>query len=140
MQTTVEPRHSKPASFPMENLAALGAHSAGLAHELRNAFVPVKTLVQVLLERHPNDDLGQVVNRELARIDALLTQMLRLASPASAQRETVCIHQLLAYCLRLLEGQIADRDVILKSSWNAATHRVIGNSNQLQQVMTNLVL
>src|SRR3954462_15655105 len=73
----------------LERLATLGAHSAGLAHELKNALVPVKTMLQLLLERHPDADLGEMPNRELARIDSLISQMLLVSSPAPAKKEQV---------------------------------------------------
>src|SRR6185436_13763797 len=88
-------------SGQMDFLATLGAHSAGLAHELKNALVPVKTMLQLLLERHPDADLGEMASRELARIDSLISQMLLVSSPARAQKEQVRVHALLDYTLRL---------------------------------------
>src|SRR3954469_26026185 len=93
----------------LERLATLGAHSAGLAHELKNALVPVKTMLQLLLELHPDADLGEMANRELARIDSLIAQMLLDHSRAPAQKEQVRVHALRDYPPRLLQKQIEDK-------------------------------
>src|SRR4051795_13416619 len=100
----------------LERLATLGAHSAGLAHELKNALVPVKTMLQLLLERHPDADLGEMDSRELARIDALISQMLLVSSPAPAQKEQVRVHALLDYTLRLLQKQIEEKSIRVQNN------------------------
>jgi signal transduction histidine kinase len=129
-----------PVDPQLERLAALGAHSAGLAHELKNAFVPVKTMVQILREQHPKDELCDLVNRELVRIDSLLNQMLRLASPSPARHHPLSVHEVLAYSLRLLQPQLAAKGITIKTAWNAAPDQVNGSEHQMQQVIMNLVL
>jgi signal transduction histidine kinase len=124
----------------LKRLAALGAHSAGLAHELKNAFVPVKTMVQILREQHPKDELCDLVNRELARIDSLLGQMLRLASPAPTRHDPISVHEVLAYSLRLLQPQLAAKRITVKTTWDATPDYVNGSEHQLQQVIMNLAL
>jgi signal transduction histidine kinase len=133
-------QNQRAGDHQLERLAALGAHSAGLAHELRNAFVPVKTMVQVLGERHPKDELCDLVNRELARIDSLLGQMLQLAAPSPVRRGPVGFHEVLAYSLRLLQPQIAAKRITVKTAWTALVDQVNGCEYQLQQVVMNLAL
>jgi signal transduction histidine kinase len=130
----------KAAAPELERLAALGAHSAGLAHELKNAFVPVKTMVQLLREQHPQDVMCDLVNRELSRIDSLLSQMLRLASPSTAHMAPFSVHQVLAYTLRLLQPQLDAQCITVQTAWNAPSDQVTGNEQQLQQVIMNLAL
>jgi signal transduction histidine kinase len=124
----------------LKRLAALGAHSAGLAHELKNAFVPVKTMVQILREQHPKDELCDLVNRELVRIDSLLTQMLRLAAPSPTRHELLSVHEVLAYSLRLLQPQLIAKRITIKTAWDATPDQVNGNEHQVQQVIMNLCL
>jgi signal transduction histidine kinase len=140
MHSASNTTNNQAVPYQLEQLAALGAHSAGLAHELRNAFVPVKTLVQILRERYPQDELGELANRELGRIDSLLGQMLRLAAPAPIQYGPVEVHQVLAYTLRLLQTQLVAKRITVKTSWEATPDRVHGCEAQLQQVLMNLVL
>lgn len=140
MHSTIDMRLKQAAPLQLEQLAALGAHSAGLAHELKNAFVPVKTLVQLLRERYPQDELGELAERELSRIDSLLGQMLRLAAQGPAGREMIQMHSLIAYTLRLLQPQLVEKRITVKTSWNALEDQVAGSEAQLQQVLMNLIL
>lgn len=140
MHNVIETRHPPALPDQLEQLAALGAHSAGLAHELKNAFVPVKTLVQILRERYPQEELGELATRELGRIDSLLSQILRLASPGPTQHQPVQVHNLLAYTLRLLQPQVSEKRITIKTSCEARADKVMGIEAQLQQVLMNLVM
>jgi signal transduction histidine kinase len=127
-------------SDQLQRLATLGAHSAGLAHELKNALVPVKTMLQLLLQRHPDAELGEMANRELARMDSLVSQMLLMSSPTPTHLEQVHLHELLEYTLRLLQTHIEGKRIHVKNVWTARDDGVLGNSYQLQQAVMNLVL
>src|SRR5258708_6194282 len=65
----------------LDRLANLGLLSAGMAHEIKNGMVAVKTFVDLLLEKNQDAELGEVVRHELERINAIVTQMLRMATP-----------------------------------------------------------
>src|SRR5882757_6820348 len=65
----------------LDRLANLGMLSAGMAHEIKNGMVAIKTFVDLLLEKNQDAELGEVVRHELERINAIATQMLRIAAP-----------------------------------------------------------
>src|SRR5882724_8188135 len=79
-----EPWSSAPASAEklqrLDRLANLGMLSAGMAHEIKNGMVAIKTFVDLLLEKDQDAELGEVVRHELQRINAIATQMLRIAA------------------------------------------------------------
>src|SRR5665213_680542 len=79
----------------LDRLANLGMLSAAMAHEIKNGMVAIKTFVDLLLEKKQDAELGEVVRHELERINAIVTQMLRIASPASANFKTVRVHEVL---------------------------------------------
>ncbi len=53
----------------LDRLANLGMLSAGMAHEIKNGMVAIKTFVDLLLEKNPDAELTEVVGRELQRIN-----------------------------------------------------------------------
>jgi signal transduction histidine kinase len=124
----------------LDRLANLGLVSASIAHEIKNGLVAVNTYVQVLLEKGDDAEMAEVVRRELKRIDALATQMLRLSSPKSAVLATVRVHHVLDHSLRLLEHQMSGRLIALKRDYRAIPDTVRGDESQLQQAFMNLVL
>jgi len=123
----------------LDRLANLGALSAGMAHEIKNGMVAIKTFVELLLEKGHDAELNEVVGRELKRIDGIVTQMLRLAAPRHAAFATVRAHQLLDHSLRLVEHQISGKLISLQRHYHAETDAVRGDDAQLQQAFMNLL-
>ena len=124
----------------LDRLANLGMLSAGLAHEIKNGMVAIQTFVDLLLEKKQDAELGEVVRHELKRINAIATQMLRIAAPNHATFQTVRVHEVLDHSLRLLQPQISVKLIALKKHYHAGTDAVQGDDAQLQQVFMNLLL
>ena len=124
----------------LDRLANLGMLSAGMAHEIKNGMVAIKTFVDLLLEKNQDAELGEVVRHELQRINAITSQMLRIAAPGAANFKTVRVHNVLDHSLRLLQPQMSGKLVSLKKNYRAETDAVHGDDAQLQQVFMNLLL
>ena len=124
----------------LDRLANLGLVSANIAHEIKNGLVAIQTYVEVLLEKGEDNEMAEVVRRELKRIDGLATQMLRLSAPKSTKLTQVPVHQVLDHSLRLLEHQMTGRMIVLKRDYRASPDTVLGDEAQLQQTFMNLVL
>ena len=138
------PSNPAPASAEqmrrLDRLANLGMLSAGMAHEIKNGMVAVKTFVDLLLEKNRDTDLGEVVRHELDRINGIVSQMLRIAAPGRTVFKPVHGHELLEYSLRLLQPRIGGKLITLQKNYYAATDVVQGDDAQLQQVFMNLLL
>ena len=80
--------------------------SAGMAHEIKNGMVAIKTFVDLLLEKNQDAELGDIVRHELGRINGIVSQMLRIGAPGPASFKTVRVHEVLDHSLRLLQPQI----------------------------------
>ena len=79
----------------LDRLASVGMLAAGIAHEIKNALVAGKTFVDLLLEKHQDAELVEVVRREMGRIDALVSRMRRFAGPdRPAFSEVACMKSL----------------------------------------------
>ena len=124
----------------LDRLANLGMLSAGMAHEIKNGMVAIKTFVDLLLEKNQDAELGEIVRHELERINAIATHMLRMAAPASANFKTVRIHEVLDHSLRLLQPQISGKLIAVIKSYRAEPDAVHGDDAQLQQTFMNLFL
>ena len=79
----------------LDRLANIGTLAAGMAHEIKNALVAGKTFVDLLLEKHQDAELVEVVRREMGRIDALVSRMLKFAGPARPAFSEVRLHEVL---------------------------------------------
>ncbi len=139
-----DPQKSTPTSAEkmqrLDRLANLGMLSAGMAHEIKNGMVAIKTFVDLLLEKNQDAELGEVVLHELERINAIVTQMLRIAAPGHAAFKTVRVHEVLDHSLRLLQPQVSGKLITVKKNYRAESDAVRGDDAQLQQTFMNLFL
>jgi signal transduction histidine kinase len=124
----------------LDRLANLGTLSAGIAHEIKNGMVAIKTFVDLLVQKGQDTELTDVAGRELQRIDAMVTQMLRFAAPTHAAFTTVRVHDVLDHSLRLLQHQISAKLISLRRHYQAQPDAVRGDDTQLQQAFMNLLL
>jgi signal transduction histidine kinase len=124
----------------LDRLANLGTLSAGIAHEIKNGLVPIRTFIQLMLEKSDDRELAVTVDRELKRIDSMVSQMLRFAAPKPVAFAKVRPQDVLETSLRLLQHQIAEKLITVTRDYQAAPGVVDGDEAQLQQVVMNLLL
>lgn len=124
----------------LDRLASLGSVSAAMAHEIKNALVATETLIQLLLERHPDAELAPVARRELGRIDRIVKQMLKLSKPQADGLSRLNIHDLLQGTLLLVKPRMDEKALLLELSLQATDPWLLGSQCKLQQVILNLLL
>jgi len=124
----------------LDRLASVGTLAAGIAHEIKNALVAGKTFVDLLLEKHKDAELVEVVRREMGRIDALVSRMRNFAGPDRPAFREVCLHEVLDHSLRLIQPQLEAKLVSVNRSFLASPDVLHGDDYQLQQAFVNLFL
>jgi PAS domain S-box-containing protein len=127
-----------------DRLASLGTLSAGMAHEIKNPLVSIKTFAQLLPERYQDSDFRQtfsnLIGHEIDRIDSLVNQLLRFARPAKPQLEAMHVHQILEKSLLLVGHRLYQKDIKLTRSWDADVDTIRADADQLEQVFLNFFL
>jgi PAS domain S-box-containing protein len=127
-----------------DRLASLGTLSAGMAHEIKNPLVSIKTFAQLLPERYQDSDFRQtfsnLIGHEIDRIDTLVNQLLRFARPAKPQLEPMHVHQVLEKSLLLVGHRLYQKDIKLTRSWDADVDTIRADADQLEQVFLNFFL
>jgi signal transduction histidine kinase len=124
----------------LDQLANLDTLSASMAHEIKNGMVAIKTFFDLLAQKGEDAELTQVANRELQRINGIVTQMMRLAAPKHAAFITVHAHDLLDHSLKLLQHHINSKLISLQRHYKANPDTVCGDDAQLQQAFMNIFL
>jgi two-component system sensor histidine kinase HydH len=124
----------------LDRLASIGALAASMAHEIKNALVAVKTFTELAATSGPTAELGDVARRELKRIEAIVSGMLKFAAPARPAFAPVGVHEILDHSLRLIQHQMEQKTIRLKRDYQAAPDQVKGDDYQLEQVFVNLML
>jgi len=124
----------------LDRLANIGLVSASVAHEIKNGLVAISTFVELLAQKGEDKEMAAVVSKELHRINALVSHMLKFASPKPPALSKVRMHELLDHSLRLLEHQMQGRLISLSRDYRAEPDTIRADESQLQQVFMNLLL
>src|SRR4030095_14968360 len=122
----------------IDRLASIGTLSAGMAHEIKNAMVAGKTFVDLLIPDHEDAQLAEVVDHEMKRINAIVSQMLRFAGPAKPTFAPIRVHEVLEQSIRVMEHHLEGQKITLHWELGAAPDLVRGDGYQLEQVFLNL--
>jgi len=127
-----------------ERLAALGGMAAVLAHEIRNPLGAIKGLAQFLTEKTDpaagQAEMTQTIAREATRLERLVNDLLTYARPRPPKREPMDLPGLVREALALARPLAEPQGVVLRCDVPAQPIRVCADAEQMQQVMSNLVL
>jgi signal transduction histidine kinase len=124
-----------------ERLAAAGALTAGLAHEVRSPMNAINLAAQ-RLERHLQgqsepQSMARRIRGEVQRLEAILREFLEFASPVSDRRQRTDLADLAREVLSLLEVEAQERTVRLFNVQGTAQARV--DENAVRRSLVNLV-
>jgi signal transduction histidine kinase len=123
-----------------ERLARLGTMSAGIAHELRNALVPLSTMAELLLQRESDADFAHTVRHELQRANDLAAQMLKYSRPRPGAHLPLSLHQVIQHALALVRSRLTESGAQLDLRMGASPDTLWGDEAHLEQVFVNLLL
>jgi len=125
-----------------ESLAQLGSIVAGLAHEIRNPLAGIKGAAQLLAQRLADEpDLEQyttVIGREADRLSNLLEDLLTLGAPPKPSMTRLNVHRLIGHVTALVEPELKRRGLTLEGEFDPSLPDVLGDEEQLTQVLLNL--
>jgi len=128
----------------IERLASIGALASGVAHEIKNPLVAIRTFAELLPERFTDSDFrtnfGEVVIHEISRIDGLLARLRGLATRPSLHAAEVDIAEPLRAAMNLLNAQIEQSQITIHTEYDASTATVLGDPAQLEQLFLNILL
>jgi two-component system, NtrC family, sensor histidine kinase HydH len=127
-----------------ERMAALGRLSAGLAHEIRNPLGSIAGSIQLLATGHglsaEDRQLCGIIQRETARLNDLVTDMLDLTRPRQRDPMPVDVVGVARDVLLLATGSgRAVSDVKIHLSAEPGPLMVLADAGQLRQMLWNLV-
>ncbi|MBN2311369.1 MAG: GAF domain-containing protein [Candidatus Hydrogenedentes bacterium] len=125
-------------------LSSIGTLAAGMAHEIKNPLVSIKTFTQLLLERYDDPDFrstfSEVVPNEVQRIDSIVTHLLDFARPKPLNFAPHNLRAIIEEVLLLVENQTRKEDIVVETEFPDESTEVYGDEQQLHQVFLNLVL
>jgi two-component system, NtrC family, sensor kinase len=127
-----------------ERLASFGALASGVAHEIKNPLVAIRTFAELLPERYSDtdfrEDFSKVVIREIARIDDLVDRLRGIAATAPPQSGAVDIREPMRDTITLLRAQLEQTRTTVNYDFQDSAPFVAVEEAQLKQLFLNLLL
>ncbi|MDH3443923.1 MAG: ATP-binding protein [Deltaproteobacteria bacterium] len=127
-----------------DRLSSLGMLTAGLAHEIRNPLVAIRTFTQLLPERYDDAEFRQFFQglalKEVDRICGLINDLLNFARPSRPKIAEENLNEVVDGVARILESQAKDCDVKIARDFSADLPKAWIDREQLKQVFMNLIL
>ena len=127
-----------------DRLASLGTLTAGLAHEIRNPLVAIKTLTQLLPERlHDEEFRSHFLNiaaGEVDRISNLVNELLDFAKPSIPKLEFEDVNSILDGMILLVSTESKKKNVHIEKQYATDLPSVKVDREQIKQVFLNILL
>lgn len=126
-----------------EKLASLGTLAAGMAHEIKNPLVSLRTFSQLLMQKWEDkefrDKFAAIVPNEIERINKIAESLLKFGRPVKPELTQVNLNSLLEEILQLLEGE-ARKSGVRFTTKLAELPEITGDASQLNQAFLNIIL
>jgi PAS domain S-box-containing protein len=127
-----------------ERLAYFEVLASGIAHEIKNPLVAIKTFTQLLPRRarEPQfvDEFGRIVGREIHRMERVVDRLRTLAHPGRRPEHAVDVRAPLAEALEFMQATFDEKSVTIDASLGDTPCRVLGDHQNLEQLFLNLLM
>jgi len=144
MQRERELKESQDILRRADRLSSLGLLTAGLAHEIRNPLVAIRTFTQLLPERYEDAEFREgfqgLALKEVDRICGLINDLLSFARPSRPNVAEENLNDVVDSIARILETEAKEKGVEIIRNYDANLPKVWIDREQMKQVFMNVVL
>ncbi|MBT2755065.1 HAMP domain-containing histidine kinase [Mesobacillus foraminis] len=115
--------------------------AAGLAHELKNPLTTVKGFIQLLepeLIKMGKQQQAEILIEEIDRATQLINTFLDVHKP-NASKKPFLLHKIVKTIPAIFEGEAKIRGIALTETCEQEDIMVAGHSDQIKQILINLI-
>jgi two-component system NtrC family sensor kinase len=124
-------------------MRALGELVAGVAHELNNPLMASQTILHVLLknlgEDNPERERLELIKKCNNRIERIVEHLRGFSRQTKPEFKELDINEPIENALMITEQQLLNHNMAIKKRLTQNLPKVMGDSNQLEQVFLNLI-
>lgn len=127
-----------------ERLKFIRAVSAGMAHEIRNPLVAIRTFAELapimLNDPEFRESFLEVALKEVARIEGLVSQFMALAKPARIVQDPIDIRELVDSAVKTVSARAQAEQIKITVNIPEDLPKPRGDATRLHQALLNLLL
>jgi PAS domain S-box-containing protein len=127
-----------------ERVADFEMLASGIAHEIKNPLVSIKTFAQLLPRRHGDarfiEDFGRIVTHQIGRMEELLDRLRTLSRPGSRPLQPIDLRVPIGDAIEAVRPAFSEKNVILTAAVGQAPSVVLGDHSELEQLFLNLLI
>jgi PAS domain S-box-containing protein len=124
-------------------MRALGELVAGVAHELNNPLMASQTILHVIFnnlhENCPNEERLKLIRRCNDRIQRIVEHLRAFSRQEESEFQALDVNQPIENALLITGQQLLDHNILIVKRLTEGLPKILGDSNQLEQVFLNLI-
>ena len=127
-----------------ERLAYFEMLASGIAHEIKNPLVAIKTFAQLLPRRHTDarfvEEFGRIATREIGRMERLLERLRTLARPSDRPRHPLDLRLPIGDALETMRAAFEEKNIVVSVALGREPCTILGDHAELEQLFLNLLM
>lgn len=143
MEDITEEEGRKQQIFEAEKITAINRLVAGIAHEIRNPLMTIRTFASMIQSEQADEEFQaafhDIVPKEVDRINDLVNRFINYAKPSSAQQSAVDAAALVRECLYLTDP-VARQSLIHFDIDLEEGLFIRVSESQIKQVLVNVII
>ncbi|MDH4274413.1 MAG: ATP-binding protein [Gammaproteobacteria bacterium] len=137
-------KKAQAALVQSEKMSAFGQMSAGIAHEVKNPLAGILGYVQLARRKIETDHVIQrnleIIESETKRCTKIISNLMQFARQEKTLHLPLDVNKVVTDSITIFDHQLSIQGVKVESDLQQGLPKILGDANQLQQILMNFAI